>query len=50
MRQTCLPISNPANLVVFGSHIPPLLDWLWRFSPIGGRLFLSWSKAWHTLA
>jgi arsenical pump membrane protein len=27
-----LPISNPANLVVFGSHMPPLLDWLWRFS------------------
>lgn len=27
-----LPISNPANLVVFGSHIPPLLEWLLRFS------------------
>ena len=26
-----LPISNPANLVVFGSAMPPLLDWLARF-------------------
>jgi arsenical pump membrane protein len=26
-----LPISNPANLVVFGSHIPPLLSWLAQF-------------------
>src|SRR5712664_3803189 len=26
-----LPISNPANLVVFGSHMPPLLSWLARF-------------------
>jgi arsenical pump membrane protein len=23
-----LPISNPANLVMYGSHIPPLLQWL----------------------
>ncbi len=28
-----LPISNPANLVVFGSHMPPLLQWLVRFGP-----------------
>jgi arsenical pump membrane protein len=28
-----LPISNPANLVIYGSHIPPLLLWL--------RLFLA---------
>ncbi len=27
-----LPISNPANLVVFGSHMPPLLAWLGRFA------------------
>ncbi|MDZ5602731.1 arsenic transporter [Pseudomonas sp. RP23018S] len=26
-----LPISNPANLVVFGSNMPPLLDWLRLF-------------------
>ena len=27
-----LPISNPANLVVFGGgHMPPLLDWIERF-------------------
>ncbi len=23
-----LPISNPANLVIYGSHMPPLLHWL----------------------
>jgi arsenical pump membrane protein len=23
-----LPISNPANLVIYGSHLPPLLEWL----------------------
>jgi arsenical pump membrane protein len=27
-----LPISNPANLVVFGSHMPPLASWLGRFA------------------
>jgi arsenical pump membrane protein len=27
-----LPISNPANLVLFGSHMPPLLTWLGRFA------------------
>jgi len=27
-----LPISNPANLVIFGDHIPPLPEWLARFA------------------
>jgi arsenical pump membrane protein len=27
-----LPISNPANLVVFGAHMPPLAAWLGRFA------------------
>ncbi|MBV9863201.1 MAG: arsenic transporter [Alphaproteobacteria bacterium] len=27
-----LPISNPANLVVYGSHVPPLLEWLPRYA------------------
>ena len=26
-----LPISNPANLVLFAGHMPPLLDWLREF-------------------
>lgn len=26
-----LPLSNPANLVVFGSHMPPLPSWLAQF-------------------
>jgi arsenical pump membrane protein len=27
-----LPISNPANLVIFGEHMPPLFIWLSRFA------------------
>ena len=27
-----LPISNPANLVIYGSRMPPLLEWLPRFA------------------
>jgi len=27
-----LPISNPANLVVFGRDLPPLVEWLTRFA------------------
>ena len=27
-----LPISNPANLVIFGKHMPPLLQWLGQFA------------------
>jgi arsenical pump membrane protein len=27
-----LPISNPANLVVFGTHLPPLSEWLRHFA------------------
>jgi arsenical pump membrane protein len=27
-----LPISNPANIVLYGGHMPPLLDWLRSFA------------------
>jgi len=27
-----LPISNPANLVIFGAHMPPLSTWLYHFT------------------
>jgi arsenical pump membrane protein len=27
-----LPISNPANLVIYGSRMPPLLDWLPQYA------------------
>lgn len=27
-----LPISNPANLVIFGTHMPPLVQWLYQFT------------------
>jgi arsenical pump membrane protein len=26
-----LPLSNPANLVIYGAHLPPLLTWLPRY-------------------
>jgi arsenical pump membrane protein len=45
-----LPISNPANLVVYGSHMPPLLQWLPRYalpsavSIIATYLALRWTQ------
>ena len=33
-----LPISNPANLVIYGSHMPPLLQWLPRYLLPSARL------------
>jgi arsenical pump membrane protein len=45
-----LPISNPANLVVFDGRMPPLLQWLARFAlpslaSIGATYFiLSWTQ------
>jgi arsenical pump membrane protein len=27
-----LPISNPANLVIFSTHMPPLAQWLYQFT------------------
>src|SRR5258707_2509695 len=27
-----LPISNPANLVMYGTHMPPLAQWLYQFT------------------
>src|SRR5712672_4294324 len=27
-----LPISNPANLVIYGTHMPPLAQWLYQFT------------------
>ena len=43
-----MPISNPANLVLFGGHMPPLMDWLREFAVpsvlsvmvTGGALYL----------
>ena len=45
-----LPISNPANLVVFADHMPPLNQWLMRFgvasiaSIVVTFLVLRWSQ------
>lgn len=39
-----LPISNPANLVVFGDHVPPLREWLIEFgaASVVSILFTYW--------
>ena len=38
-----LPISNPANLVVFGEHMPPLLAWLRAFAlPSLAAIVVTW--------
>ena len=39
-----LPISNPANLVVFGEHMPPLLAWLRAFAlPSIAAVVVTWA-------
>jgi arsenical pump membrane protein len=39
-----LPISNPANLVVFGQRMPPLLAWLRAFAlPSIAAIFVTWA-------
>ena len=48
-----LPISNPANLVIYGSHMPPLLRWLPMYalpsalSVVATYLVLRWSQRAH---
>jgi arsenical pump membrane protein len=45
-----LPISNPANLVIYGSHMPPLLHWLPQYalpsllSILATYLVLRWTQ------
>jgi arsenical pump membrane protein len=45
-----LPISNPANLVIYGSHMPPLPQWLPRYllpsllSIVATYLVLRWTQ------
>jgi arsenical pump membrane protein len=44
-----LPISNPANLVVFGQNMPPLLSWLARFAvPSIASIGLTFALLWFT--
>jgi len=39
-----LPISNPANLVVFGDHMPPLATWLRAFAlPSIAAVAMTWA-------
>jgi arsenical pump membrane protein len=53
MPRAVLPISNPANLVVFDGHMPPLLQWLARFglpslvSIAATYAILRWSQRGH---
>jgi arsenical pump membrane protein len=45
-----LPISNPANLVIYGSRMPPLSDWLLQFglvsvvSIVATYILLRWTQ------
>jgi arsenical pump membrane protein len=41
-----LPISNPANIVLYGDHTPPLGDWITRFS---GPSVLAIAATWIAL-
>ncbi|MFC0408781.1 arsenic transporter [Roseomonas elaeocarpi] len=44
-----LPISNPANLVVFGGHMPPLGEWLLRFTlPSAAAIAATYASLWLT--
>lgn len=44
-----LPISNPANLVLFGSRMPPLADWLARFAlPSAVAIVATFAALWWT--
>ncbi|WP_241771178.1 SLC13 family permease, partial [Acidisphaera rubrifaciens] len=44
-----LPISNPANLVIYGSHMPPLLDWLPRYAlPSAAAILATFAALWLT--
>ena len=49
-----LPISNPANLVIYGSHMPPLLQWLPRYllpsavSIVATYVLLRWTQRQRT--
>ena len=39
-----LPISNPANLVVYAAHMPPLLDWIRQFAlPSLAAIVATWA-------
>ncbi|HET6608648.1 MAG TPA: arsenic transporter [Rhodopila sp.] len=44
-----LPISNPANLVIYGSHMPPLLEWLPRYAlPSLASILATYAALWLT--
>jgi arsenical pump membrane protein len=44
-----LPISNPANLVIFRDHMPPLLQWLGRFAlPSLLSIAVTYAVLWFT--
>jgi arsenical pump membrane protein len=44
-----LPISNPANLVIYGSHMPPLAQWLPRYAlPSVLSIIATYAMLWIT--
>ena len=44
-----LPISNPANLVIYGSHMPPLLHWFRQYAlPSVCAIVVTWLALYYT--
>lgn len=44
-----LPISNPANLVIYGNHMPPLMQWLPRYLlPSAVSIAVTYLALWWT--
>ncbi len=44
-----LPISNPANLVIYGNHMPPLMQWLPRYAiPSAFAIAATFAVLWWT--
>lgn len=44
-----LPISNPANLVIYGNHMPPLMQWLPRYLlPSAVSIAITYLALWWT--
>jgi len=44
-----LPISNPANFVIFGAHMPPLVQWLVQFTlPSIASILVTYAALWLT--
>jgi len=51
MRELCAADFQSANLVIFGTHMPPLAQWLYQFIAASiARLYYLFSPAIHPSA